>query len=220
MFTSEEIVRLNNDWIAIIFMAIFFVLAVLNVFFGKRLVRTSRMLLTKSYVQTYYNKDKNKFFATFSSLLFVVQILTISLLSYLFITQFNLKEGFSNFNLFALILGITAVYFVLRYLIGLLLANLFQLKDLFLRLSFEKSNYLSNIILWCLPLLLLSFYLKIFKVNMIKITVLFFVIMLVFRYVLLLINNKKLILNNLFYFILYICTLEIAPLILILKLTI
>ena len=81
-------------------------------------------------------------------------------------------------------------------------------------------NYLSNLMLWSLPLILLSFYLQFFKSATLKITILFFIIMLVFRYVLLLINNKKLILNNLFYFILYICTLEIAPLILILKLTI
>ncbi|WP_413468706.1 DUF4271 domain-containing protein [Lutibacter sp.] len=220
MFTAEEIVRLNNNWIALVFIVILLVLVVVNFFFGKRLYRTNRMLLTKSYVQTYLNKDKGKFFAVFSSLLFAVQILTISLLFYLIFTHFSIKKEVSSLNLYLFILGIIAVYFILRYLIGFFLANLFQLKELFLKLSFEKSNYLSNIILWILPLLLLSSYAKYFQLTMIKITLVFFVIMLIFRYVLLLVNNKKVILNNLFYFILYICTLEIAPLILILKLTI
>lgn len=220
MFTAEEIVRLNNNWIALVFIVILMVLVVVNFFFGKRLYRTNRMLLTKSYVQTYLNKDKGKFFAVFSLLLFVVQILSISLLFYFILTHFNIKNGVSSFDLYLFILGIIAIYFILRYLMGYFLANLFQLKELFLKLSFEKSNYLSNIILWILPLLLLSFYTKYFQVTIFKITLVFFVIMLIFRYVLLLVNNKKIILNNLFYFILYICTLEIAPLILILKLTI
>jgi hypothetical protein len=53
-----------------------------------------------------------------------------------------------------------------------------------------------------------------------KITFLVFVILLVLRYSLVLVNNKKLITNNLFYFMLYLCALEIAPLAIILKLTI
>jgi hypothetical protein len=153
-------------------------------------------------------------------LLFIVQILTISLLAYLLTTSLYIKNASANRNLYLLFSGIIATYFILRFLIGLLLATIFELKELFFKLSFEKSNYLSNVILWSLPLILLSSYMVIFKFIMIKITVTFFIILLVFRYGLILINNKKLILNNLFYFILYICTLEIAPLILILKLTI
>ena len=53
-----------------------------------------------------------------------------------------------------------------------------------------------------------------------KITIFVFLFLLIIRYSLLLINNKKLIFNNLFYFILYLCALEIVPLVIILKLTI
>jgi len=220
MFNAEEIVRLNNNWIVLVFIIMLLILVILKRSFGKRLSRTYSMLLTKSYVQIYYNKDKGKYFATFSFLFFIVQTLAVSLLIYLLIPHLILKNSVSNLNLYLLISGIVAAYFILRYFMGFLLATLFQLKELFFKLSFERSNYLSNIVLWLLPLLLLSTYVVFLKFTMIKLTAIFFIIMLVFRYVLLLMNNKNLILNNLFYFILYICTLEIAPLILILKLTI
>jgi len=220
MFNSEEIVSFNNNWVALVFIIILLILVGLNSFYGKRLARTNRMLLTKSYIQTYYNKDKIKFFNTFSSLLFIVQILSISLLLYLFILAFNSKLIGVNIVFFLNIVSIITAYFVLRYLVGFLLSNLFDLKDLFFKLSFEKSNYLYNVILWVLPMILLSTYAVVYKLTIVKLTVIFSLILLVFRYVLVLLNNKKVILNNLFYFILYLCTLEIAPLIIILKLTI
>ncbi len=220
MFNVEEIVRVNNNWITIVFIAVLTILVVLNIFFGKRLLRTNSMLLNKSYVQIYYNKDKGKFFALVPFLFFIVQIFAISLLLYLFMFLLNTKNTLLNFNGYLLILGIVSGYLVLRYLTGFLLATLFELKTQFYKLLFEKTNYLSNVILWVLPILLLSSYITFFKFTMVKITLSFFIILLIFRYVLILINNKKLILNNLFYFILYICALEIAPLILIIKLTI
>ena len=138
MFTSDEIVRLNNSWIAIIFIAILIILVVLHIFFGKRLARTNKMLLSKSYVQTYYNKDKNKFFTPFSWLLFIVQILTISLLAYAFIVQFGFKKEVTNIKLYLLILEITGFYFLIRYVVGFLLANLFDIKELFLSSPLKK----------------------------------------------------------------------------------
>ncbi|NQV78269.1 MAG: DUF4271 domain-containing protein, partial [Lutibacter sp.] len=66
----------------------------------------------------------------------------------------------------------------------------------------------------------LSVYLSEYKGLLFEITFLVFLLVLILRYVLILLNNKKLIFNNLFYFILYLCALEIAPLIIVLKLTI
>jgi len=220
MFTVEEVAHLNNNWIAIVFVVILLILAVLNIFFGARLYRTNQMLLSKSYVLIYFNKEKGKIFSGFQLLMFVVQILTISLFLYLAGMYLNIKKVPSGFDTYLIIIEVVGGYQVLRYLLGYLLAILFKLKNQFFKISFDKLSYLNTIVLWTLPLLLLSSYIVNFKLYMIKITVLFFVIMLFFRYILVLINNKSIILNNLFYFILYLCALEIAPLILILKLTI
>jgi hypothetical protein len=215
MFNAEEIIQTNNNWITYVFIMVLIILAVLNTFFGKRLSRTNQMLLNKSFLQIYYNKEKGKLLTKNSFLFFTIQVLSISLLLYLFFSTFSVKKF--NFNTYLMLFAFVCSYFILRFLIGYFLAELFEIKNLFFKILFEKVNYLSNVILWILPLLLLSSYITFSKVMVIKLTFLFFITLLISRYFMILNNNKKLILNNLFYFILYICALEIAPLILIVK---
>ena len=85
---------------------------------------------------------------------------------------------------------------------------------------FEKINYLNTVILWILPFLIFSNYTENYKELFLNITAVLVLAFLVLRYLLLILNNKKLILSGFFYFILYLCALEIAPLIIFLKLTI
>ncbi len=220
MFEATKIVYQNEDWISTIFIVILFVLALNRVLFHKRVFHINTVLLSKKYLLIYFAKEKNKAPRLFQISLFFVQLLTLSLVLYFLNYYFQLHEVDPGFKSYTLIFYGVCMYFFLRYVVGLFLATLFNLRNEHARLSYDKMSYFINLTLWMLPLLVLSVYMNKFQNLLLEITFTMFVILLSLRYILILQNNKKLIFNNLFYFILYLCALEIAPLIIILKLTI
>ena len=209
-----------KDWITFIFLVILIILTIENFLFENRLLNTSSFFLKKKKMLFYFNKEKNIFLNLFQILFFIVQLLTISLILYFLNPFLGLKIGFTGFKLYIVVCIGVSLYFTFRLLTGIFLAFIFNIKPIHQKFSFEKISYFNNLILWILPLLILSSYAKQFDDLIFKITIFVFLFLLIIRYSLLLINNKKLIFNNLFYFILYLCALEIVPLVIILKLTI
>ncbi|GGK37619.1 MULTISPECIES: DUF4271 domain-containing protein [Flavobacteriaceae] len=220
MITAENIIRQDNDWITMAFLIILVVLAVQKRLFGNRLLHTSIFFFKKNKLVSYFNKEKRTFFNLYQVLSFVVELISLSLLFYFITFIFNVDVGTNGIDLFLKIAFGIGFYFLIRFLIGNIFSVIFNLEKLYKKISFEKMNYFNNLILWVLPLLVLTAYSKYFENILFKITLIVFVILVLIRYVVLIINNKKLVFNNLFYFILYLCVLEIAPLVIILKLTI
>ncbi|WP_456422732.1 DUF4271 domain-containing protein [Lutibacter sp.] len=220
MFEAIKILYQNKDWITVVFLAILIVLTIAKVVYNERLSRTNVFFLSRKYLSIYFNKEKRKLLNGFQILLFSVQLLVLSLLFFLTNVYFQFQDELLNFRGYLLILFLVSLYFGLGYVLGFLLAYLFNFKDEYSKIVFDKLNYFNNLILWVLPFLFVSVYLKYYNKLFFEITVVLFMILLIVRYIFILSMNKKLIYNNLFYFILYICALEIAPLIIVLKLTI
>ena len=217
MIEATEILRHNNDWITFIFLTILFLLAIAKFLFKEKLLHTGSLILYKRYLLIYFNKDKSVVFNKFQILLFLIQLLALSVL--LFLGNSYLNNGFdsgSEIDFYFILAGVAA-YFGFRYVVGFLLALTFNIKREYTKIVYDKISYFGNVILWILPLLVLSVYTIEFKELFFAITMIVFLFLLIVRYALFLLNNKKLIFNNLFYFILYLCALEIAPLIIILK---
>jgi len=220
MIAAENIIRQDNDWITIAFFIILVVLAVQKNLFGNRQLYTSIFFFKKNKLVSYFNKEKNTFFNLYQVLSFIVQLISLSLLFYFITPIFNVKATNNDIDLFLKIAFGVGFYFLIRFIIGNVFSAILNLEKLHKKVSFEKINYLNNLTLWVLPLLVLTSYSNIFENILLKITLIVFVILVLIRYAVLIINNKKLVFNNLFYFILYLCVLEIAPLVIILKLTI
>lgn len=220
MFEAKEIISQNNDWIALIFFTILIILVVIKLSFNERLNYTSTLFFSKINFATYFNKENRNIFNMFQILFFVIQLLVFSLLFYELAAY--LKPTFKPLNLynFLIILAGVFLYFVFRYLIGLFLAVIFDLTEIHKKFVYEKVNYFNSLSLSILPFLLLMLYTNSYKIIFSRITLILFVFLVLVRYVWVVRNNKKLIFNNLLYFILYLCALEIAPLVIILKLTI
>lgn len=220
MFEAKEIIHQNHHWVSLVFLAILIFLTWAKVLYKDRLLHTASLFFAKKYLFIYFNKEKNDIINLFQFLLFMVQLLVLSLLLYFANNLWQFSAKLNALNGYLLLVAGVGVYFCLRYLIGLFLAEIFNIKNKYSRIVYDKVSYFNNLILWILPLIMLSAYANIYKEFFFKITFFVLVILLILRYVLVLVNNKKLIVNNLFYFILYICALEIAPLAIILKLTI
>lgn len=220
MFEAKEIIHQNHHWVSLVFLAILIFLTLAKVLYKDRLLHTATLFVSNKYLFIYFNKEKNDILNLFQFSLFMVQILAISLLFYFANDLWKFTPRANALNGYLLLVGGVGLYFCLRYLIGLFLAEIFNIKSKYNRIVYDKVSYFNNLILWILPFLVLNAYANIHKEFFLKITFLVLILLLILRYSLILANNKKLIINNLFYFILYICALEIAPLAIILKLTI
>ena len=220
MIEAENIIRQDNDWITITFFIMFIILAFQKILFENRLSHTSIFFLKKGRVVGYFNKDKNIFFNFYQVLSFVVQILSISLLLYFLRSFFIFKNTYNALYFYLIIVAGVSSYFIIRAIIGSFFAIIFNLETIHKKISYEKISYTNNLILWTLPLLVITNYAKNNFDLFLKITLVVFILLVLLRYLLIIENNKKLIFNNLFYFILYLCVLEIAPLVIIIKLTI
>ncbi|MFA5296718.1 MAG: DUF4271 domain-containing protein [Lutibacter sp.] len=220
MFEAKEIIHQNNNWISLVFLAILIFLTLAKVLYKDRLRHTAILFLSKKYLYIYFNKEKNDVLNLFQFLLFLAQLLALSLLLYFANSLWHFSSTLNGLNGYLLLVGSVALYFCSRYLIGLFLAEIFNINNKYNRLVYDKVSYFNNLILWILPFLVLSNYATFYNDFFFKTTIFVLVIMLIIWYGLILVNNKKVIFNNLFYFMLYLCALEIAPLAIILKLII
>ena len=197
---------LSTNWITIIFV---FSLAVL---FFLKLFTTTKL---KGYVTSLFNKgfveieaEENYWTLSFFHVGFsLFTFLMLSVTTFFLISQFNnssalLLEDYlvSTSYLFS--------YVVLRFIVVFALFSVFQFKS---KLSFfmtSKRGYLYSI---SIGLLFLNvFYFYTFQYQDLLFTG--FVALFSLRFSLILINNKNLIIKELFYFILYLCAFELAPL--------
>ncbi|MBK5209586.1 MAG: DUF4271 domain-containing protein [Flavobacteriaceae bacterium] len=220
MFEAKEIIHQDDHWISLVFLTILIFLTLAKVLYKDRLLHTATLFISKKYLFIYFDKEKNDVINLFQFLLFIIQLLALSLLFYEANYLWQFSSRFNDLNGYLLLVGYMGLYFCIRFFIGLFLAEIFTIKSIFNKIIYDKVSYFNNLILWILPFLLLSAYADIYKELFFKITFLVLAILLILRYSLVLGNNKKLITNNLFYFMLYLCALEIAPLAIILKLTI
>lgn len=220
MFEAKEIFYQNNDWIALVFFTIFIILVIIKLSFAERLNYTSVLFFSKTNLATYFNKETRNIFNLYQILFFVVQLLVFSLLFFEIVAYVKPILKPLNLYQFSLILAVIFLYFAFRYIVGVFLATIFNLTEIHKKFLYEKINYFNGLSLSVLPFLLILFYTDEYKIVFSRITFIFFIFLLILRYVWVVRNNKKLIFSNLLYFILYLCALEIAPLVIILKLTI
>jgi hypothetical protein len=220
MFEANKIVHQNYDWVTFLFLLLLLLLAVVKLIYNERLLHANLQFFSKKYVNIYFNKEKYSITDVYQVSLFTVQLAVFSLLFYFGKSHLMGIENAINFKDFTLITTIVLIYFFSRHAAGKLIAFLFNLQGVHHKFMHFKISYLNNFALWMLPLLAL--YIYYFKLNFLVFKFLGGVafVLLILRYALFVLNNKKLIVNNLFYFILYLCALEIAPLIIFLKLTI
>lgn len=203
-----------------VFLLIFTFLAVARILFDQRLYQNTTLFLSRKYLSIYFNREKRNTLTLFQTIMIIPQLLVISLLFYS-IGSFSYPDKILPvFDAFLKILIAVCLYFGIRFLLGLLISTVLNLRKFHNKILYEKTSYFNTIILWILPFLLLSLYTPFNREMNIKLTGTLFVILVIMRYSLLIINNKKLIISNLFYFILYLCTLEIVPLLIISKTTI
>ncbi|QNM84800.1 DUF4271 domain-containing protein [Polaribacter pectinis] len=207
-----EKIFINTDWITILL-----VLLLGTIFFLKGLDAVK----LKGYVFALFNKgfveneveENSTFPKAFQILMFLFSITVLSLVCYYCLIYFS-ETKIDGFYLFGITFLTVFFYFLIKRSLEYLLSLLFLIRKEVRFFLVSKSSYLYNISFYLFVSLVLLQYTKLNITFLTTFTTLLFLMRFIFH----IINNKNLIFNKLFYFILYICAFEIAPLFILFKL--
>ena len=205
----------NADWITLIIFssAVFIVLA--KALFYSRFMNFIILPFNNKYIFLYNKKDRmmNGFNILFS----FFPLLNLSLFLYYGITLFLPGEMISPALLFALILSLVFLFLFVKILTQLGSSAIFNSQGIITEILFKKISYLnySGLVMFVINVLLTYvfpgsesiFYLGTFLV----------LVVLSISWGTIIQTHLTFITSYLFYFILYLCALEIAPLIIILN---
>jgi len=195
---------------------IFTVLIVLGLFFiaSAKLLSPKRfnefiLVLGNSKYLKIYSREQ-KFLDMFDGLLFVNLIISISIFVFLIYQKFIENIEPSTGLLLKLIFGL-GVFILIKVLIERLIGSLFEIDSIIDQYLFQKISYKNFIGLILIPInALLIYSLKVNEIIIFIIIGILFVIS-IMGLITSIKSYQSLIKNNFFYFILYLCALEIAP---------
>lgn len=199
----------QNNWITMLFLLGFILLFFMKLYKPSRLLGYSISFFTRGFIEK-RAEEKPAIFSTFHVLIYSFCVLTLSLFIHTLIPE---TQTINIFTSYVYLIIYTLTYMIIRSLLDYSLSKLLNLSDYIRYFIFTKMGYLYTLSIWLFPILIIYNYG--YKNNYFLWGS--FLILLAIRFVLVFYNNKKLIIKHLFYFILYLCALEIAPLFIILK---
>jgi len=207
----------TNDWYTIALLIGLASVAVSRFIYTHRFIDFVTVLGNTKYLKI-YSRDQ-KFIDGFDSLFYVNFIISISTFTYVGTSLFY---GFPDFELtyFLKILFGIGILTLSKTLIERLVGSLFEIDDIIDKYLFQKTTYKNLTGLILLPLNALIIFA--FEPSM---TIIYLIIGLIFLiniigFIVSFNNHQKVLLSNIFYFILYLCALEIGPYLILAKLII
>jgi hypothetical protein len=193
------------DWVTLIMVGCILIIAILKVIYPKRFNDFIRLPVSNNYFLAKGKSEELRH--PFSILLFLIQLISISLFVYLFF----LEKGKATVLLFFQILSAVFIFIIVKTSIEKMIGAIFSIKNIIDQYIYEKLSY-RNFISLLLIIANLIFY---FSVKPDLNTLLIFTgILFLINILILFYSYKKyrsLIFSNFFYFLLYICALEISP---------
>jgi len=207
----------SNEWFTI-FIVFGLVLITLSKFlFAKRFEDFLQVIGNSKYLKI-YERDQ-KFIDGFDTLLFLNLVFGAATFSYIAYSTVISPIKFEIITFLKVVFGVAALI-LMKVLFERLIASLFEIDRIIDSYLFQKTSYLNFSGFILLPInVLLIFTLEPSKTIIYIVLAVLLLINLIglftsFK------NYQKLIINNLFYFILYLCALEIGPYLILYKLII
>jgi hypothetical protein len=204
-----------NEWYTILIVFSLCILAFAKFTFSNRFNDYLWVIGNSKYLKIYAREQK--FIDQFDSLLFINLVISLSIFSIIGYSVFEEPIDFDLALFLKIFVGIGALILI-KVLLERLIGSLFDIDELIDSYIFQKTNYKNYVGLILLPINVIL----IFAINPTT-TVIYIILGLItlvnlIGFVTSFKSHQKTILNNFFYFILYLCALEIAPYIILYKL--
>jgi hypothetical protein len=215
VFPGKKLIRSNPDWLVGVLVIAFFLFATVRLIFNKYLSQLIQATINYStFTRVFRERYFNLFHASFR--LDLIFGLILSLFGYQFISNFKINFGLSNsFYVYLVCMAMVFGYFTAKKLIYYLIGLLTESKHEVQEYLFSITVFNRVLGLFLLPVTAIIAFVPLYQPEPVLFTGL--VIVLVF-YLLSLIRGAKIFLKKHFsisYLILYLCTLEFLPLLLI-----
>jgi hypothetical protein len=209
-----ERIDISNNWLTLTYLFMLLLLLLLKTISSNKLFGYTRAFLLKGFIAK-KAEERASFFTGFNLVMFVFSILTFGLF-FLYVFRYIDQEFEFSFYQYLWLTIFVAAYFVFFLIMDFALSRLLNIQEVVAHFIAAKIGYLYNTALLLFPFLIIHTY------SFFSVYLLFgvFITLFLLSLVLIFTNNKNLIINKLFYFILYLCALEIAPLLIIYKITV
>lgn len=197
-----------RDWATFLFVFSFVLIAITKTAFEGRFSEFLRILVSDKYVKIY--KDNAHLMSGFTFLMFIVQVISFSFFIQLLLHSLGYVSK-TDWIVFIRIGTFFGVFVLSKFLIEKIVATLFKIEEFTEQFNLQKVSYRTFIGLILLPVNIYLFYNNISS-NVFIFCVFITILMInMYSYLISLKIYQNLVISKLFYFILYLCALEIAP---------
>ena len=203
----------DQDWISVVLFLSLLVLTLGKFLYHNRFLNFLVLPFNDKYLL--FHSKKGPWTGWFQILLSLFQLLNLSLFVFLSLKAFGALPEAPPRGSFFFILGSLALFLIAKAALQAFTGYVFNAQDMIKNLIFSKLSYLnhSGLILFLANLCLT--YILVDSKTLIYITIILFVIINGLGAIKLLKHHQKAMFPYFMYFILYLCALEIAPLVLI-----
>ncbi len=206
VFLNPRVIE-TKDWATFVFLLSFILIAITKTVFETRFNEFLRILVSDKYIKVY--KDSTNLMSGFTILLFIVQIISFSFFIQVLLDYFGYVKK-TDWVSFIRISSLLTIFVLSKFLIEKIIAETFEIEEFIEQFNLQKVGYRTFIGLLILPVNIYLFYNNPSN-YLIFITLAVILIINLATYLISLKNYQNLLIGNLFYFILYLCALEIAP---------
>jgi hypothetical protein len=198
----------NKDWATILFVLSFATIAMTKSAFENRFADFAKLLYSDKYTNIY--KDSSNLKSGFTISLFFVQIISLAFFIQLSLTFFGYATK-TDWILYIQIITFLLFFVLSKFLIEKIIATAFDIEEFVEQFNLQKVTFRTYIGLFILPINIILFYYDSISRNILMFFIAIVLVVNIFVYLVSIKNYQNIIFSKFFYFILYLCALEIAP---------
>lgn len=198
----------STDWTTFLFVITLVLVAVCKSLFEARFAEFMRLIFSDKYLKVY--RDSSHLWSGFTLLLFAIQMLSFAFFIQLVASQYGYTTK-TNGLVFIQIITYLSVFVLGKFLVDKIIGTAFSMEEFVEQFNLQKASYRSYIALLLFPINVVLYYNSTVP-NFIFNALIFLILTInLLTYLASLKNYQNLLTGKLFYFILYLCALEIAP---------
>jgi len=198
----------NKDWATALFVLAFVIIAFTKSVYENRFEDFMNLIFSDKYSKVY--RDSSNISSSFTVSLFVVQVISFSFFIQIILSLFG-HASKTDWLLYIQIFTFLIFFILAKYLIEKIIATAFNIEEFVEQFNLQKVTYRTYIGLIILPLSVVLFYYDTISRNILLFLIAIVLIFNILAYLISIKNYQNIIFGKLFYFILYLCALEIAP---------
>lgn len=207
-YILEQRILDSKDWATVLFVLSFVLIAVTKTFFEVRFNEFLKLIVTDKYIKIY--KDPSHMMSWFTISLFFVQLISFAFFILILLNYFGLASK-TDWIKYIQIITLLGVFVLSKYLVEKIIATSFKIEDFMEQFNLQKVSYRTFIGILILPINIVLYYNDVSSEIIINGILLIILIVNALTYLISLKSYQSLLISKMFYFILYLCALEIAP---------